>query len=129
MSRGIELYQSRVSHLEQHSACVTVHFPYAYIYKAKGLPGRDPGTGWSQEVELVLENAQVGDTHHHLPGMIDDGYLEADGERYEVIPFPLGERHHAHLHLVFADGGILDVSGDKPVIKLIGRAIPLEDFS
>lgn len=129
MSRAIELYQSRVSHILAESGCVTIHLPYAYIYKAKGTPGRDPGSGWSQEVTIMLENAVITPSQHQLPNMIDDGYFEIDGERYELVPVPLGEHEQGHLHLVFADGGILDVTGSKPVINLLGRAIPLEDFS
>jgi hypothetical protein len=129
MSKGIELYRSRVSHLVIQHGSVTIHFPHAYIYKAKGLPGRDPGSGWSQEVELILDEATIGPSNHLLPNMINDGYFEVDDERYEVVPVPLGEHERGHLHLEFDDGGILDVTGSNPVIKLIGKAIPLEDFS
>lgn len=126
--KGLELYQSRVSHVEKEQRMVTIHFPHAYIYSAKGLPGRDPGTGWSQEVEISLEDASIGSSNPSLPNMIDDGYFEVDGERYEVIPLPLGEHETAHLHLTFSDGSELDVAGMHPVIKMIGRAKRLEDF-
>lgn len=129
MSKALELFESRVSQVTSDHGSVTVHFPYAYIHKARGLPGRDPGSGWGQEVELLLEDATIQTRATALPSMIDEGYFEVDGERYEVIPLPLGEHVTAHLHLLFSDGGELDVEGKNPVIKLIGRAIPLEDYS
>lgn len=128
MSKGLELYQSRVSHVNRDALRITIYFPHAYIYLAKGTPGRDPGSGWSQEVELLLDDVSITSATAHLPNMIDDGYLEVDGERYEVIPLPLGEHETAHLHLTFSDGSQLDVAGKHPVIKLIGKAKRLEDF-
>ena len=128
MSKGIELFQSRISHVEWSDGLLTLHFPHAYIYQAKGTPGRDPGTGWSQEVELLLEDASVETPTATLPNMIEDGYFEMDGERFEIIPLPLGEHDTGHLHLLLADGSELDVEGRNPVIKLIGKAKRLEDF-
>jgi len=128
MSNGLELYQSRISHVERHQDTVIIHFPHASIYRAKGSPGRDPGSTWSQEVELSLEDATVQNAANALPNMIDDGYFEVDGERYEVIPLPLGEHESGHLHLLFTDGSTLDVEGKHPIIRLIGQAIRLEDF-
>lgn len=128
MSRGLELYQSRVSRVDKEQRTITIHFPHAAIYQAKGSPGRDPGILWSQEAELVLYDASMAATEVSLPNMIDDGYFEVDGERYDIIPLPLGEHESGHLHLTFAEGGELDVTGRHPILKLIGQAIRLEDF-
>ncbi|HEY0720440.1 MAG TPA: hypothetical protein VGE50_04205 [Gammaproteobacteria bacterium] len=128
MSKGLELYQSRVSRVDHAQGTVTIHFPHAYIYQAKGLPGRDPGSSWSQEVELLLDDASIAQTTTSLPNMIDDGYFEVDGVRHEVIPLPLGEHGSGHLHLTFSDGSELDIHGKHPVIKLLGKAKRLEDF-
>ncbi|HEY0633745.1 MAG TPA: hypothetical protein VGE00_00065 [Gammaproteobacteria bacterium] len=128
MSKGLELYQSRLGRIERQQGRVILHFPHASIYQAKGLPGRDPGIEWSQEVELTLDAASLSPATAALPNMIDDGYFEVDGQRYEVIPLPLGEHEVGHLHLTFADGSELDVQGSHPLIKLIGKAKRLEDF-
>ena len=53
---------------------------------------------------------------------------QSDGERYDIIPLPLGEHETGHLHLTFSDGSELDVTGRHPIIKLIGTAKRLEDF-
>lgn len=127
MSKGLELYQSRVSRIEREEERITIYFPHAYIYQAKGLPGRDPGTGWSQEVELSLDDALL-QSATTLPNMVDDGYFEVDGVQYDIIPLPLGEHETGHLHLTFFDGSQLDVAGKYPIIKLIGKAKRLEDF-
>lgn len=128
MSKGLELYESRVNRVDSADGVVTIHFSHAAIYDAKGLPGRDPGTTWSQEAVLSLFEATLAGPRPVLPNRVGDGYLEADGERYEVIPLPLGERAAGHVHLEFTDGSVLDAAGSHPTLALLGNAIRLEDF-
>ncbi len=129
MSSGLELYESRVSRLDLADGTARLHFSHAYIYKAKGTPGRDPGTGWSQEAELVMEEAVIDAPLPPLPNMIAGGFLELEGERHEVIPLPLAAEGSGRLHLVFDDGSVLDIAGNRPAIHLLGKAIALEDFT
>lgn len=128
MSMGLELYESRVNRVDSIDGLVTIHFSHAAIYNAKGLPGRDPGTTWSQEAVLSLTDAAIATAGPALPNMIADGFVETDGKRYEVIPVPLGEHAMGRVHLEFTDGSVLDVIGKHPVIALLGNAIRLEDF-
>lgn len=128
MSMGLELYESRVNRVDHADGVLTLHFSHAAIYNAKGAPGQDPGTTWSQEAVLSLSDATLSAPGPMLPNMIADGFLETDGERYEVIPVPLGERRVGHIHLEFDDGSVLDARGSHPVVALLGNAIRLEDF-
>jgi len=128
MSMGLELYESRISRVDHADGMVTLHFSHAALHNAKGIPGRDPGTTWSQEAVLSLADATLATPRPTLPNMIADGFLDADGEHYEVIPIPLGERATGRVHLEFTDGSVLDASGIRPTIALLGNAIHLEDF-
>lgn len=128
MSVGLELYESRISRVDHAEGMVTLHFSHAAIYNAKGIPGRDPGTTWSQEAVLSLADATLATPGPTLPNMIADGFLDADGKRYEVIPVPLGDRARGRIHLEFTDGSVLEASGIRPTIALLGNAIHLEDF-
>ena len=129
MSSGLELAESRVSYVVQEYGIAVVHFSFAYIYKSKGKPGRDPGSGWSQEAELVFQDAELSDPLPPLPNTIADGYLEVGGIKHEIIPLPFKRKVRAILKLVFIDDSQIVVTGDKPIIELLGKPIYLEDFT
>ena len=97
------------------------------MHKSKGTPGRDCGTGWSQEARLVLSDVPLPEQLPSLPNTIAEGFLEVGGIRHELIPLPFRRRVGATLYLVFADGAQLEISGKQPCIELLGTAIYLED--
>jgi len=124
---ALELYDSRVDQIHLVDGSAIIHFSHAYIHKSAGTPGRDPGTGWSQEAQLVLASVSSSGVLPALPNTISDGYLEVGGIRYELIPLPFGRRGKAILSLVFVDGSQFDVSGERPVVELSGTAKFLEN--
>jgi len=129
MRSALELHDSRVSAIELTEGVAAIYFSHAYIHKSKGSPGRDRGTGWSQEARLVMsEVASIG-LLPSLPSAIDEGYLEVGGIRHDVIPLPFQRKVDARLYLVFADGTHVEIMGKKPFIELLGTPIYLEDFS
>ena len=129
MSSGLELHDSRVSRIELVDGAAMIHFSHAYIHKSKGKPGREPGTGWSQEAELVLWEAAASGPLPPLPNTISEGFLEVGGIRHDLIPLPFKRKVGARLYLLFVDGAQTEIVGNKPVIELLGRPIYLEDFS
>ena len=128
MSSGLELHDSRVSRIEWLDGVATIHFSHAYIHKSKGKPGNDPGSGWSQEAELVLREAAASGPLPPLPNTISEGYLEVGGIRHELIPLPFKRKVGARLYLLFVDGTETEIVGNKPVMELLGNPIYLEDF-
>jgi hypothetical protein len=128
MNSGLELPDSRVSHIEMADGVAIVHFSHAYIHKSKGRPGRDRGTGWSQEAELVLREAVASGPLPALPKTISEGFLEVGGIRQELLPLPFQRKVGARLHLLFADGAEVDIVGVKPFVELRGTPIYLEEF-
>jgi hypothetical protein len=128
MSDGLELHDSRISHIEWLDGSARVHFSLAYIHKSEGKPGRDPGTLWGQEAELILMEAMASEPPATLPNTIAEGYLEVGGIRHELIPLPFRRKVDARLHLQFADGTSAEIMGKRPVIELHGTPLYLEDF-
>jgi hypothetical protein len=128
MNSGLELPDSRVSSIELVDGLAIVHFSHAYIHKSKGRPGRDSGTGWSQEAELVLRKAVASGPLPALPNTISEGFLEVGGITQELLPLPFQRKVGARLHLLFADGGEVEIVGEKPFIELLGTPIYLEEF-
>lgn len=129
MRSGLELHDSRVSQIELVDGVAMIHFSHAYIHKSKGKPGRDPGTGWSQEAQLVIWGASASGPLPPLPNTISEGFLEVGGIRHELIPLPFRRKVGARLYLLFVDGVQAEIVGDKPLINLLGTPIYLEEFS
>jgi hypothetical protein len=129
MSSALELYDSRVSHIALAHGSAVIHFSHAYIHRSKRTPGRDPGSGWSQEAELVLGDATLSGPLPPLPNTIAEGALEVGGIRHELIPIPFKRKVAARLHLTFADGTAIEIVGQRPFLELLGKPIYLENFS
>ena len=116
----MELCNSRVSSIALIGDRATVYFSVAYVHKSKGSPGRDPGSVWAQEAELVVDNAVLSTPLPALPGEIAEGFLEVGGIKHELIPLPFKRKIEAMLCVTFADGSELEVSGCRPMVELLG---------
>ena len=125
---ALELHDSSVDNVDLSGGNATVHFSHAYIHKSKGMPGRDPGTGWSQEALLVLFEVAACGPLPTLPETISDGFLEVGGIKHTLLPLPFKRKVDAKLYLIFSDGGHLDIIGKRPIIELLGRPIFIEDL-
>jgi len=125
----LELHDSRVSCIELLDGLAMIHFSHAYVHKSKGTPGRDSGTGWSQEAKLVLWGATASAPLPALPNTISEGFLEVGGIRHELIPLPFKRKVGAKLYLTFIDSVQTVIAGNRPLIELLGTPIYLEDFS
>ena len=128
LKAALELHDSRLDQIALVDGAAIIHFPHAYIHKSRGTPGKDPGTGWSQEVQLILASASYAGTLPTLPNTISEGYLEVGGIRHELVPLPFSRRGKATLALVFTDGTQFEVSGERPFVELIGAAKFLENY-
>ena len=123
----MELHDSRVSQIDLSDGFAAIYFSHAYIHKSTGTPGRDRGTGWSQEARLVLAGAIAPGPLPVLPNTISEGFLEVGGIRHELIPLPFRRKVGARLNLVFVDGFQIELIGNRSYIELLGAAIYLED--
>jgi hypothetical protein len=128
LKSGLELHDSRISRVDVFDGVATIHFSHAYVHKSAGTPGKDPGTGWSQEAQLILSEVADLESIPRTPNTISDGYLEVGGIKHEMIPLPFKRKVGAVLRLTFVDGTHFEIVGEKPFIELLGTPIYLEDF-
>ena len=128
MNSVLELYDSRVSHIYRDGGEAVINFSHAYIIRYRGKPGEDPCSGWSQEAELILEDAIISDPLPPLPNTILDGFLQVGGVKHELIPIPFKRKVWGILKLTFVDGTTIEIIGKKPILELFGKPIKLEDF-
>lgn len=128
MKSGLELHDSRVGRIDLADGVAIIHFSHGYIHKSTGTPGRDRGTGWSQEVRLIISGAATSGPLPPLPNTICEGFLEVGGIRHELIPLPFRRKVGAKLYLVFVDGVQIEIVGERPFVELLGAPIYLENI-
>lgn len=128
MSNALELHDSRVSNIELLNAVITIQFSHAYIHKSKGKPGRDSGSGWSQEADLILYDAILLTPLPDLPATISEAYLEVGGIKHELIPLPFKRKVVARFWVQFDNGFEIEIMGNRPIIELHGKSFYLEDY-
>jgi hypothetical protein len=128
MNSAIEIHDSCLTSISQRGAALEVCLS-AYIHKSDGTPGTDAGTGWLQDVTLVLNNGSVEGSTAKWPADLGDGALEIDGEVSEnIIPIPLDRSGTIRLTLEPKWGGRIVVNGNHVHLELQGVPKYVEDF-
>lgn len=110
-NRALELHDTRLVSISDHGGTVRLRVS-AYLHVSTGRPGRDVGTGWSQELELAIAGAVIESRPADLPMWILDGSLQIDGAAEELVALPLDRAGAIRLDLRGAEGRLL-VSGER----------------
>ena len=118
--RAIELHDSKVLSVRQAGGEVRVLLD-AYVHVSAGEPGRDAGTGWSQEVELVVAGGSVEEAPRGTL-WIAEGAIAIDGAVHSLVPAELAATGAVRVELRGAEGklaiggrGICVVERGEPV--------------
>ena len=129
-NRIIELHDSTVGAISRVGNSLVVEFRPAYVHSSDGRPGLDPGTGWAQDADLVIREADCGPTAAELPAWISDGELIVGEERFpNVVPIPLDRRRdEVQLDLVMVTAETFSIRGRGVELKLLGDARFIENF-
>ncbi len=129
-NRVIELHDSTVRAITKSDDSLVVEFRPAYVHSSEGRPGLDPGTGWTQDADLVIRECNSWPTAAELPAWISDGELIVGEERYpNVIPIPLDrKRADVRLALVMVTAETFSIRGRGVELKLVGDAQFVENF-
>src|SRR5262249_61391180 len=73
MNAAIEIHDSVLNAIAAAQDRVTMWLDPAYVHQSSGRPGYDPGSGWSQAVEIVLFGGQIETPLPEMPCTLDDG--------------------------------------------------------
>jgi hypothetical protein len=122
--RAAELHDSKVLSVTDDDGTVRALLS-AYVHVSTGEPGRDAGTGWSQDIELVLTCAAVESRPAELPMWITDGSLSVGTARAVLLPLPLDTAGDVRLVLIGSEG-TLTVRAAAVVAVPKGEAIFIE---
>ncbi len=134
MNQSIELHDSKLATISFGDGRATIVFSHAYIHRSLGKPGRDPGTGWNQQAELIIGGATEIDLPRSWPCTISDGQLELnDRVRDNEIPLPLhyDGKIKLKLGLLEFNGAFkaIEITGTSARLRLLGEAQYVEEFA
>ena len=87
-NRAIEFHDSTFNGVERESADLALRFSAAYIHQSEGRPGIDAGSGWVQELRLLISDASLSGEILGLPGNLSDGSISLDDRRFDTVPIP-----------------------------------------
>jgi hypothetical protein len=124
----IELHDSVLAALILRDRDAVLSLKPAYIHRSSGRPGIDPGTGWTQDLEVTITDATVSGSSGLLPARISDGTLRVGNEDHpNALPMvPLGSP--VYLALVMETGNRVEVGGRRLSLVWVGQAQYVEDF-
>ena len=129
LNTKLEIHDSELGSIQIDGTSVTLKLTPAYVHKSHGRPGVDPGTGWTQDVTIVIGDAHVASNSLNFPCDLTDGNLTVDLESWDnTIPLPLRRRGSVKLLLVGKWGGEVSLSGSEISLNPSGEATYVEEF-
>jgi hypothetical protein len=125
----LELHDSQVAGITRRGAFVCVDFVPGYFHWSAGQPGRDPGTGWTQEATLWFSEPEITGAIPDLPCEAQDGELRAGADIYpNSIPVPFDTPERVELLMVFSPEQRVSVVGSGGWLELLGDPKFVDDF-
>ena len=129
LNREIELHDSTLSDVEINQTNATLTFDRAYVHCSEGTPGLDSGTGWSQQINLILRQVATAKIPDDLPNDISDGYIIVNGNKLvNMIPLPFKVSGKIELMLITQYGKELKIDAELAYTEEIDQPIFIENF-
>lgn len=126
---SIEFHDSTIGSIRREGVNLTIDFAPAYLHRSAGIPGVDPGTGWTQEVLIVLRCARLSGEIPQLPLTLAGGSLTLGTLFHNnCLPVPFDYLGEVKLVLLFEDSSDLQIVAEEIHLILIGNPIYVEDF-
>ena len=129
--RTIEIHDSVLAQISFVQNEARLHFSAAYMHQSEGIPGQDPGTGWSQEAILHVPDAKVEGSFSEFPINLSDGQFWLGHNLLKnQIPVPLRCKGDFKLRLEAWRQAkeIVIVIGSGVELGLIGKPKYVDDF-
>lgn len=129
MNRIIEIHDSTLGGMDADGPDLILQLTPAYVHSSEGRPGVDPGSGWLQNVAIVIRAATVETSPPRLPCSLSDGNLCSGETVWEnSIPLPYSTVAQVSLRARTEYGESLVVHGLGAEVLPHGEPRYLEDF-
>jgi hypothetical protein len=122
--RAVALGDSKVLQLTFTSSSLRIVLD-AYVHVSQGKPGFDAGTGWSQQLQLVLGAAELLERPAALPLWLSAGAVDGD---QGLLPVPLQRPGPVQLLLEGAEGR-LQARGEGLAVEELSEPVFVERFA
>lgn len=127
MNATIELHDSTVIAIESRAGSVVVRLD-AYVHRSEGRPGIDPGSGWSQTVDLVFAGGVVEKQPSELPCWLSGGNVSAGVASAGMIPLPSSVLSSVRFEAIGLSGDQLIVRSERLEVVEVGEGRFVEAF-
>lgn|GEM_PF-1006667 len=122
LPHSIELHDSMISGMETRGDSLLITFSHAYVHL--------DGKGWSQAVEIQIDEARLGGDSVSLPAKVADGRLVTDEGPYDnLLMLPLSTKGAIQLEIELFSGEVVRITGRGLVVRPIGAATFLEEVA
>lgn len=129
MSECVELHDSILGAILRDGTDLIVRFTPAYVHRSDGLPGRDPGSGWSADVDIRFGNGAAQPETVRLPTAIADGTLTLGELTLEnEVPLPLHVDDRARMVLTLVSGEQVVLTGSSFASAVLSTYVYIEEF-
>jgi hypothetical protein len=129
MNSVLEIHDSALAGVERNGRDMVLRLAPGYLHRSEGRPGIDPGSGWLQDIDLVIRGAIIASLPSGLPCVLSDGALSVNGEDWDnAIPLPLEVSGAVSLSLTTSSGESLVVRGSGAEVVPRGEPRYIEPF-
>jgi len=127
MRSSVEFHDSRISAIAFEGRSIRISLD-AYMHRWDRIDGMWHGTGWTQPVQILLEDASNAGLPA-LPVDLSGGEVRAGHLTYQgLAPLPYNSGGPATLRLELVTGEALDFSGSNLAIEPTGEDRYVEDL-
>jgi hypothetical protein len=128
MNQAVELHDSVLERVTEASHGIVLRVA-AYVHRSSGVPGVDPGTGWSQPAEMTVLAGRVVARTGSPPFSLAGGTLVVEGREIEnVLPVPSSHAGPVQVRLEGAEGEQLVIVGEGLQLVVLDEPEYLEEF-
>lgn len=129
MNSEIELHDSTLASITPDGHDLILCLAPAYVHRSAGRPGIDQGSGWLQDIDLVISEAVVESLPTEFPVDLSEGSFSVGEVRCDnSIPLPLAVSGAVSLVAVTCRGELLAVRGTGASTVTRGELRYLEEF-
>jgi hypothetical protein len=128
MNVALEFHDSEVSAIQSRDESLSVAFSAAYVHHSEGVPGVDPGSGYVQALEMLLQQVSWSGSLGSCLGRLSDGHISVGGQRLSLVPLPYESGESIKVELVFQNGETLNATAAQVHIGFTGEPRFVESF-
>lgn len=129
MNSQVEIHDTTLACIISVGRDLILRLAPAYIHRSPGRPGIDSGSGWLQDIDLVLTNAVVESLPSEFPVDMSEGSFSIGQDRSDnMIPLPLSFRGPVSLAAVTNRGELLAIRGTGASAVTRGELRYVEEF-